>query len=105
MLDKATVINMARQYAFEVEKYIQPQAVVLFGSYAKGTAEENSDIDIAVILNGFSGDYLETSKQLYKLRRHISADIEPVLLDSSSYDDSGFVTEVLRTGEVLNTRV
>jgi len=104
MLDKATVVNMAQRYAFEVEKYLKPQAVVLFGSYAKGTAGENSDIDIAVILDGFSGDYLETSKQLYKLRRHISADIEPVLLDSTS-DESGFVAEVLRTGEVLSTGV
>ena len=103
MLDKATVINMAQRYALEVEKYLQPQAIVLYGSYAKGTAGEYSDIDIAVILDGFSGDYLETSKQLYKLRRNISADIEPVLLDSND-DDSGFVAEILRTGEVLNAR-
>jgi predicted nucleotidyltransferase len=92
---------MAQRYAYEVEKLLKPQAIVLFGSYAKGTANDNSDIDIAVILDGFSGDYLETSKQLYKLRRDISADIEPVLLDASN-DISGFVAEVLRTGEILN---
>jgi len=100
MLDKATAVSIAKRYAHEVEKHFEPQAVVLFGSYAKGIASEDSDIDIAVIVNGFSGDYLETSKQLYKLRRHISADIEPVLLDASS-DESGFVADVLRTGEVL----
>ena len=100
MLDKATVISMAQQYAFEVEKHFKPKAIMLYGSYAKGTAGEYSDIDIAVIIDGFSGDYLETSKQLYKLRRNISADIEPVLLDSYS-DESGFVAEILRTGEVL----
>jgi len=38
MLNKETVINMARRYASEVEKLLKPQAVVLFGSYAKGTA-------------------------------------------------------------------
>ena len=100
MLDKAAVLSMAQQYAYEVEKVLKPQAVVLFGSHAKGTANDDSDIDIAVIINGFSGDYLETSKQLYKLRRHISADIEPVLLDSSS-DESGFIADVFKTGEVL----
>jgi predicted nucleotidyltransferase len=104
MLDKTTVINMARRYALEVEKHLKPQAIVLYGSHAKGTADEYSDIDIAVILDGFSGDYLETSKHLYKLRRNISADIEPVLLDSS-HDESGFVAEVLRTGQVLTTAV
>jgi len=103
MLDQATVMSMSRRYASEVERLLNPQAVVLFGSHAKGTAHADSDIDIAVILNGFTGDYLETSKQLYKLRRHISADIEPVLLDSS-HDESGFVAEVFRTGQVLSTR-
>jgi len=96
-------MSMSRRYAHEVERLLKPQAVVLFGSHAKGTAHADSDIDIAVIVNGFTGDYLETSKQLYKLRRHISADIEPVLLDSS-YDESGFVAEVLRTGQVLSAR-
>ena len=103
MLDQATVMSMSRRYASEVERYLKPQAVVLFGSHAKGTAHADSDIDIAVILNGFTGDYLETSKQLYKLRRNISADIEPVLLDSS-HDESGFVAEVFRTGQVLSAR-
>ena len=102
MLDKTTAIGLARRYASEVEKHFKPQAVVLYGSYAKGTAGEYSDIDIAVILDGFTGDYLETSKQLYKLRRDISADIEPVLLDSTA-DESGFVAEVLRTGQVLTS--
>ena len=103
MLDQATVMSMSRRYASEVERYLKPQAIVLFGSHAKGTAHVDSDIDIAVILNGFTGDYLETSKQLYKLRRHISADIEPVLLDSS-HDESGFVAEVFRTGQILSAR-
>jgi len=96
-------MSLSRRYASEVERYLNPQAVVLFGSHAKGTAHADSDIDIAVILNGFTGDYLETSRQLYRLRRHISADIEPVLLDSS-HDESGFVAEVFRTGQVLSAR-
>jgi predicted nucleotidyltransferase len=100
MLDKTTVMKLAGQYAQEVKKALNPAAIVLFGSYAKGMAHEHSDIDIAVILNGFTGDYLETSKQLYKLRRNISADIEPVLLDLQN-DKSGFVDEVLKTGEIL----
>jgi len=96
-------MNLSRKYASEVERVLNPQAVVLFGSHAKGTAHANSDIDIAVILNDFTGDYLEMSKQLYKLRRHISADIEPVLLDASR-DDSGFVGEIMRTGHVLSAQ-
>lgn len=104
MLDKETVVKLAERYALEVVKMLNPQAVVLFGSYAKGTAKADSDIDIAVILNDFTGDYLEIYKQLYRLRRNISADIEPVLLDSSR-DDSEFVAEVLKTGQILGTHL
>lgn len=102
MLDTAAAIKKAEQYAEEVAKILNPKAIVLFGSYAKGTAKSNSDIDIAVILDDFTGDFLEISKLLYKLRRNISADIEPVLLDSAR-DKSGFVAEVLKTGRHLRT--
>jgi hypothetical protein len=36
--DKTTVIDIARCYVFEVEKYSKTQAIVLYGSYAKGIA-------------------------------------------------------------------
>ncbi|NLT50355.1 MAG: nucleotidyltransferase domain-containing protein [Ignavibacteria bacterium] len=102
MLDTETAIKKAKQYAEEVEKILNPKAIVLFGSYARGTAKANSDIDIAVILDDFTGDFLEVSKLLYKLRRNISSDIEPVLLDLA-HDKSGFVAEVLKTGRLLST--
>lgn len=44
MLDKETVVKLAERYALEVVKMLNPQAVVLFGSYAKGTAKADSDI-------------------------------------------------------------
>ena len=58
MLDKTKVINLAELYAKEVRKILNSQAIVLFGSQVRGTANEDSDIDIAIILNGFTGDYL-----------------------------------------------
>ena len=44
MLDKRTVISIVEQYAAAVKKEFSPFAVVLFGSYAKGNANDNSDI-------------------------------------------------------------
>ena len=102
-VDIETINQLVKAYANDVRSVFPVDRVILFGSHAKGTAHADSDIDIAVILNGFTGDYLETSKQLYRLRRNISADIEPVLLDSS-HDESGFVAEVFRTGQVLSAR-
>lgn len=99
-MDKATAISKAEQYANEVVKIFSPQAIVLYGSYAKGDFTPDSDIDVAVIFNDFTGDFLKASSQLWKLRRNISDDIEPVLLDLAR-DKSGFAREVFKTGQII----
>ena len=100
MLDKRTVISKVEQYADAVTSELSPAAVVLYGSYAKGNAREDSDIDVAVIFDGFTGDWLKTSSLLWRLRRNISFDIEPILLDSTQ-DKSGFVKNIYKTGQVI----
>ncbi|MDR2043793.1 MAG: nucleotidyltransferase domain-containing protein [Clostridium sp.] len=100
MLDKATVREIAARYAEEVRKVLAPNAVILFGSYVNGNPHEWSDIDIAVVVNGFSGNWLETASMLCGLSWNISLDIEPHLLDESE-DKSGFVEHVIKTGEVI----
>ena len=101
MLDKATVRELAAQYAAEVKKILSPSAIVVFGSYANGTPHEWSDIDIAVIMRDFQGDWLEASAALCGLTRRVSIDIEPHLLDEV-HDASGFVQHILQTGQVIN---
>ncbi|MDR1616658.1 MAG: nucleotidyltransferase domain-containing protein [Syntrophomonadaceae bacterium] len=100
MLDKGTVVNTVARYADAVNKEFSPAAIVLFGSYAKGEANDESDIDVAVVFNGFSGDWLEASSVLWRLRRGISYDIEPHLLDTTD-DKSGFVSHVFKTGQII----
>jgi len=99
-MDKATALMIARQYANEVTKEMSPNKVLLFGSYAKGNASEESDIDIAVIFDGFKGDWFQACTKLSSITWKVSTFIEPVLLDSQD-DQSGFIQEVLRTGELV----
>ena len=77
--------------------------VILFGSYAKGTATDYSDIDVAVVTDTPAQDWLEASTQLFRLRRDINLSIEPVLIDSSS-DRSEFLEEIRKTGELVYDR-
>lgn len=93
-------IRLAEEYAQAVVKEISPVAVILYGSHAKGIARPDSDLDIAVVVQDFRGDWLTASSKLWKLRRGISDDIEPILLDQAD-DPSGFVAEVYRTGRIL----
>jgi predicted nucleotidyltransferase len=72
----------------------------LFGSYVNGITTELSDIDIAVIYDEYAGDHWETASRLAYLTWDVSTDIEPHLLIRSE-DPSGFVAEVLRTGQIL----
>jgi predicted nucleotidyltransferase len=74
--------------------------IILYGSYAKGSASEHSDIDVAVVLNNNKEDVLTSEAKLFKLRRDIDARIEPVLLDEQN-DTSGFLEEITRTGEII----
>jgi len=100
MLDKESIINTAERYAEVVAKEFSPSAVVLFGSHVNGVPNEDSDIDVGVVFNGFVGDWLETSARLWSLRHDISIDIEPHLLDSAN-DKSGFVKYIFRTGRII----
>jgi len=99
-LDKKTAIELASRYAEEVKKNLDPDAIILFGSYVNGNPNEWSDIDIAVLMNDFKGDWLETATLLCKITREVSIDIEPHLLDESC-DKSGFVRHVIDTGEII----
>lgn len=97
-MDKRIALEYAKDYANIVKKEFSPIAIVLYGSYVSGVPTEDSDIDIAVIFDGFDGDILETSAKLYQYTCNISTLIEPVLLDIST-DNSGFVNEVMTLGQ------
>ena len=100
MLDKESVVNTVERYAQAIKREFSPSAVILFGSYANGKPHEDSDIDVGVVFNGFTGDWRQTAARLWRLRRDISIDIEPHLLDSTN-DKSGFVKYIFKTGQVI----
>ena len=100
MLDKATVISTAYRYADEIKKQYNPSAIVLFGSYINGIPHEDSDIDVAVVFNGFTGDWYDTRVDLWRISEKVSLDIEPHLLDTTK-DKSGFAEHVMKTGDII----
>ncbi|MBQ6164619.1 MAG: nucleotidyltransferase domain-containing protein [Clostridia bacterium] len=90
-------LKIARIYAESVRAIMAPKAIFLYGSHAKGTATENSDIDIAVVVDSIDTDYLSTVAKLWGLTRSVNDDIEPVLLIESE-SDNGFLQTVRQTG-------
>jgi predicted nucleotidyltransferase len=56
MLDRDAVIEIVRNYAREIEaKGVHLRTVILYGSFAKGTHHEWSDIDVALVADEFTG--------------------------------------------------
>ena len=94
------VIEIAKQYAEKVRQTMPVSRVVLYGSHVSGRAHQDSDIDIAVIVDDFAGDYLKASANLFNLVRGLSTRIEPILL-SRKHDRSGFVSQVIRQGKII----
>lgn len=79
--------------------------IVLYGSYARWDYRDNSDIDVTVIVpkKSISKDILDDMSKLFKLRRNISTDIEPILLIDEE-DKSGFLDEILSYGEIIYSK-
>ena len=75
-MDHKDALNIARQYASVVNTAYNCKQVFLFGSYVKGTNQEESDIDIAVILKEFENP-MDIQLDLMRLRRKIDSRIEP----------------------------
>lgn len=102
-MDKATARDHVKQYADLVRHHIDVKSVVLFGSYATGNARDESDIDVAIVLDELRGDWLTTAAKLHTLTRDIDVSIEPIILEHS-HDPSGFLKHVMETGEVIYSR-
>lgn len=71
--------------------------IVMYGSYAKGSANPDSDIDVAVIVpESEITDPWEQWADIAGDVRKVSTLIEPVLMETG--EDSMLYREVLRTG-------
>lgn len=93
------VIDKIQAYSERVAKHYHPKMIVLYGSYARGTATKDSDIDLAVVCDSVEGDYLENATALFRLRRDIDLRIEPILIAEEA--GNSFYREILRTGKVV----
>ncbi|MBU0699898.1 nucleotidyltransferase domain-containing protein [bacterium] len=72
-------INLINRYVCLIkQKGIKVSKVILFGSHAKGMAEPDSDIDIAIISSQFGQNNLKEMMLLRKLALEIDSHIEPL---------------------------
>ena len=88
------------KYIQELSKEISIDKVIIFGSYAKNTYNEDSDIDIAIFSKDFkNSSIIEDMSFLLIKTSGLGIDLQPqpFTLDDYSNPD-GLVKEILDTG-------
>ena len=93
------IMESIKKYIAKISQYYKIEAIILFGSYAKGTENENSDIDIAIISSDFK-DIIEDGARLVGFTWKIDTRIEPHPITKEDYDNisNPFVKEIVDTG-------
>ena len=70
----------------EIQKKYSIDTAYLYGSFAKGTSNKWSDIDIAIISSDFSEDLFEDRLSLMRLASKIDDRIEPRLFKKEFFN-------------------
>lgn len=99
--DRSLIYLKIKEYVEALrENNIPVWRVYLYGSFAKGTYREDSDIDLAVFWNKAEIDGFDEDVQLLKLTRKVDLRIEPHSFARTDFDDPDpFVASILKTGE------
>jgi predicted nucleotidyltransferase len=106
MLTRNAAIKMVKNYAKELNQAgINLRKVIMFGSFAKGTQHEWSDIDVALVADNFSGVGFLDRQHFSKIGiKKTYLRNEPVTYPTDYFSESDpFIEEIKKTGiEILN---
>ena len=97
--NREDIKEVALKYADVLKKNYKLSSLYIYGSYAKENYTADSDIDIAVVAENFTGDLIEDTFQLMRLRRKVDYRIEPHPFMSNLFnEDNPEAREVIKTG-------
>lgn len=94
---RQVIVDYLRDLSLE----IPIEKAILFGSYAKGKYDNDSDIDLAIFSDYFKDmNRVEGIKYLLKrARKYRGIDLEPISFTKEDYEERvGFAEEVIRHG-------
>lgn len=100
---KDMIVKDVKRYVEKLKKHgIPVQRVLLFGSWVRGAAGEESDVDVALISPAFSGDRFEDRRKIVPLRRIINSNIEPIPFTPQDFEAGGIlVDEIVEHSEEI----
>lgn len=96
--DKVT--SIINQFLKELAKNnINIEQAILFGSYAHGTFNDWSDIDLAIVSKAFEGERFKDRSKIRRIKLKVSDDLEPIPYKPDEFNiENPFVKRILDTG-------
>jgi uncharacterized protein len=94
------IIHIINQFIAKLEdSNIKVERAFLFGSYAQGTFNDWSDIDLAIVSTAFEGERFADRDKIRRIKLSVSCDLEPIPYNPSDFNSNNpFVNRILRTG-------
>ena len=87
------LIDKLEENNFAIDK------AILFGSYAKGTYDKFSDIDLALVSKSFSGNRFIDKERIRKFVFSVNSDISPLPYHPEDFNEEDyFVRDIIRNG-------
>lgn len=99
-MDDKKVINIIKKYLKALsDNGIKVDKAILFGSYAKGEARANSDIDLLLVSSMFNEENDDYTGIIWRLTEVSEYKIEPIAIGEKRYleDDVSPLLEIART--------
>ena len=86
-MDKNDALKISKEYLRRVRNSdLEFSEAWMFGSYAKGNQHDNSDIDLAIVLNNNTTHTFETDVKLMVIRKGEETMIEPHAFTMEEFD-------------------
>jgi predicted nucleotidyltransferase len=100
-------MRVIRRYARAIAEEFQPDKIILFGSYAYGTPNEDSDVDLLVVMPAYN-QRTQAVRILYRLTAPFPLDLIVRTPDQMTWrlaEGESFMTTVVSQGKVLYEKV
>lgn len=95
---KQSLIHIINQFIAKLEdSNIKVERAFLLGSYAQGTFNDWSDIDLAIVSTAFEGEPFGDRDKIRRIKLSVSCDLEPIPYHPSDFNSNNpFVNRILR---------
>ena len=96
-------MRVIRRYARAIAEEFHPDKIILFGSYAYGTPDEDSDVDLLVVMPAYN-QHTQAVRILWRLAAPFPLDLlvrTPKEMKWRLEEGESFTTTIVTKGKIL----